>query len=985
MAQDTAREWLDRGISLFDAENYQEAESSFQEARFNARQSGDFHCEAHALVMLGECAFLRQDYTKTQNLTLDAKSIVDTHLRSDTISYYFLILQNLGVTASYLGRIDLQREYYNEALQFARDHHRDDMAMQADAYFNLAAAYYRSFALDSAMVWFDSTRAIAERIDYQSLIATTLLNQGVILAAWNDYDQAIRFQERALNLTEYPTERLLGLSNLADYYRTLGNMQTAYSYIDQAHELLVEEQLERQQYGSMLQLNACQVYYESGDTARYSNELQALLDWLPGNDPDFTADYQKAYNYLATLQLRRGQHANAEASCREALAVGADAFPEVTLGSYRLLAVALARQNRFEEGVRYLQRSIEIVAPSFSNLHFSNNPLPDQITNMELALDLLAIKLEILTSWARHSQRDEHYEAALATYELIEQLMRATRRQLRSRVSRIALGKQVRPVSYWATVLFHQLYERDGSDIWLKRAFQNMEQTRSLLLTEKLMNRRAITQLIPQELQDQERALASRSDYLRLLLSRTPETEENAAIRSQWQEELFIVEQSWDAFLDELETTYPAYHALKFDLPQVDLESLPAAILHPSEVLLSFVEGDSTIYVIAISAEGHEFKRLEILSPLSELVPSLQEALLNRSVAYYATASAIYQSLFAPLQDFIEGRDLVLMPDGLLWYLPYAALPIDQELPERPQNMRFLVQSSSIRLLFSAHSQLATTAKQEDRAFGHLIFGLAPLNTEELTTSGGVLPPLPGSAEELDRISAMHSAKTNYFLRGRKANKEAFIRIAPHAAILHIATHAILDDRDPNLSRLYFHPTANAPADSAALYAYELFQMNFQADLAVLSACRSGSGKLEHGEGLAGLSRAFALAGCPNLMVSQWPVNDEMGPVLMNEFYRELAAGVGKATALSRSQRKYLSSANPLALHPYYWAPFVAIGDNAPLPLLASFDGPLGEARRPFKWWGVGAIIVIIAAFLLWLIQRRRSVLAKVVQRRNDR
>ena len=177
--------------------------------------------------------------------------------------------------------------------------------------------------------------------------------------------------------------------------------------------------------------------------------------------------------------------------------------------------------------------------------------------------------------------------------------------------------------------------------------------------------------------------------------------------------------------------------------------------------------------------------------------------------------------------------------------------------------------------------------------------------------------------------------------------------------MLHFATHFLSDDRQPLYSRIVL-------AGDDVLQTYEIFNAELNAELAVLSACNTGLGKLEKGEGLIGISRAFLYAGVPSLVVSLWSVDDEATARIMELFYERLRSGASKKQALRQAKLDYLSDARGDEKDPFYWAPFILSGDWRPLALPAQ--------RRSEQAWLVSATIALLfGAGALFVWKRRRS------------
>ncbi len=178
--------------------------------------------------------------------------------------------------------------------------------------------------------------------------------------------------------------------------------------------------------------------------------------------------------------------------------------------------------------------------------------------------------------------------------------------------------------------------------------------------------------------------------------------------------------------------------------------------------------------------------------------------------------------------------------------------------------------------------------------------------------------------------------------------------------MLHFATHFWNDDRQPLYSRI-------ALADGV-LQTYEIFDAKLNAELAVLSACNTGLGKLRKGEGLIGISRAFLYAGVPSLVVSLWSVDDEATARIMGFFYRHLQAGSSKKQALRQAKLDYLDVSRGVKKDPFYWAPFILNGDWRPLAL--------PKKRRTQRDWLVpvtGFLLLSVATGFMWKRHGSRS------------
>jgi CHAT domain-containing protein len=178
--------------------------------------------------------------------------------------------------------------------------------------------------------------------------------------------------------------------------------------------------------------------------------------------------------------------------------------------------------------------------------------------------------------------------------------------------------------------------------------------------------------------------------------------------------------------------------------------------------------------------------------------------------------------------------------------------------------------------------------------------------------------------------------------------------------------HGLLDAQNPTLSALAFSEDGDS-IENNFLQAYEISQMQLNANLVVLSACETGYGNFEKGNGLASLARAFMYAGVPALLVSLWEVNDQSTAIIMHSFYENLANGENKAYALQKAKLNYISQANNIAAHPAYWSPFIQLGDFSPIAIAPKSNG------FNYIWVAAIGLAAAFAALFFGLLRKKNK------------
>jgi CHAT domain-containing protein len=283
------------------------------------------------------------------------------------------------------------------------------------------------------------------------------------------------------------------------------------------------------------------------------------------------------------------------------------------------------------------------------------------------------------------------------------------------------------------------------------------------------------------------------------------------------------------------------------------------------------------------------------------------------------TGSHLYKKLIPPIPSGI--KSLIIIPAGRLAIIPFEALVSKDDDSGDYRNAPFLIKKYSVRYEFSAGLLLQKSKTKTNPSPS--IFLCAPVT----------FPPsdhlinLPGTLKEVDSISDIFKEKhlTAAVYTGTKANEtEIKSGDLKKYSLIHLATHGLVNESDPQLSCVYLQP--DEPRDDGILYAGEIYNLQLNANLVTLSACKTGLGKITKGEGVIGLSRALIYAGARNILVSFWSVGDVSTARLMKDFYRNELNDprAGFSENLRKGKLELLKSEKYSA--PYYWAPFILIG-----------------------------------------------------------
>ncbi len=385
------------------------------------------------------------------------------------------------------------------------------------------------------------------------------------------------------------------------------------------------------------------------------------------------------------------------------------------------------------------------------------------------------------------------------------------------------------------------------------------------------------------------------------------------------------------AFLAALYARHPELQLRRSDLPPPALTDL-VPLLPPGQALLEYLwDGERVrLFVVTRGAGGApRVSAFSLPTPPDELrrqVRAFRAALESRDLEAGPLAERLHAALLGPARAALAGTTAwAVAPDGPLWELPFQALA--------PARGRFLAEDRALTLTPSLGVLLAARRARTEPAPASA--GLLALGDPgrpgatgppvALARMDAALPPLPEAREQVAELGRLYGAGSA-LLVGPEASEAALRREAGRHRVLHFATHGLLNDASPMHSQLVLAPAPEDGPDDGLLEAREVLELDLHAELAVLSACETGRGRVAGGEGLLGFPWAFLARGCPATVVSQWSVDSAATRALMVAFHRRLRAGEPPARALQAAGRELRRQ--PAWRLPFYWAAFVVVGDG---------------------------------------------------------
>ncbi len=341
------------------------------------------------------------------------------------------------------------------------------------------------------------------------------------------------------------------------------------------------------------------------------------------------------------------------------------------------------------------------------------------------------------------------------------------------------------------------------------------------------------------------------------------------------------------------------------------------ALLPEETTALAYMETASSIYGLCVRRDRVDAKRLGARDELHRLVSAWRDLASAPGGPATKTAAQLYDILVRPFEPLLApSKNLIVLPDGPLAYLPFGAL-VTARGPDGAAQ-RYLLDRLAVEYVPSGAVYQALRRRTASRPAG---VGLLAVGAPDY--AGSTYPPLAGSRAEVDAVAALYPEDRRTVLTGTQASLRTWnlqLAKAGRAPLrcVHLACHGLVDPERPRLSGLVF-------AGGEVLSVEQLHRRQVPCDLVILSACETAGGTFRRGEGVIGLARGFFQSGAHGIVATTWPVADAPTAALMTALHAAWTKGASASEALRQARLAFRRSPGPRS-HPYYWAPFVYWG-----------------------------------------------------------
>lgn len=944
-----------------------------------------FGFQSPLFAQQNDSIYLKETFTKIDVLMEAAAydSVVfyykKTLLLAQNVEDKNKILSELGYTYALLEDYNESILFFKKAVTHAIENTKDSSFI-VDQYYYIAYGFFQLEDFDQALLY--SKKALPyNNLNKNSISFAQALNSiAIIYLKKADYDNAIIYEKRALEIFEQygsPLEIISSKNNLALYYYYKQDYQIALNFaesniafFEQApKDVPISEYISPfNNYVLILiklkKFDLAQSYLKKILDLYKNSSLEETIEIIYFNQAFLNYEIRRLSTALTQFQenihLYQKKHPNGHTNIGKA---------------HYYIGKIKAIQGNHHEALQAYQMALQVLVPSFKNHDFSTNPsINKYCRSSRNLLRTLTAKANALSHiHTSHNQQD--IDLIFNTYHLAVEVAEQLRQSYKAEGSRYFLAEETAELFSTAVDFAYQLYEQTGEQQYLEKALFYAQKNQAPIL---LQRQRAIAGQaiggVPPELIQTEKQLSIDLAYYKNKQALAQEKKDSTKIQL-YADYLFSTKQQLEDLQEQLQTNYPRYFDYQYGANTISVAKIQQS-LAPQQLFLQYYLTNNQLYIFSITASSADLLTVKDIKDLevtkNKLIAALQNPLsraLSEQAAYETLTTAahtLYKNLVEVALDKVKFQveRLSIASNGFLTEIPFEVL-----LSKVPNgdNINYLSLDYLIKDMAISYQPSAVLMQrlqdQKNRTYSKEVLAIAPFTNEENTaysalTTRKSLNALPFTTKEIKQLQQLFEVTA---LRDDTAKKAAFLQLAPDYRILHLATHGVADFKEAAYAHLLFHPDYTTDSAAHILYNYEIQNLQLNAELAVLSACETGAGKVDKGEGLLSLARGFFYTGIPSVIMSKWQINDRSTSLIMNDFYKNLKQEKDKDKALQAAKITYLNTeADLVTAHPFYWAGLVQLGNSE------SLDFGLGN----FRWLVLLGIVCFLGFTAYYLLKK---------------
>ena len=890
---------------------------------------------------LGNCYLRLSDFDQateqyTKVLYIRKKVLGPNHIK---VGYVY---NNLGLIEETKANLEEALAFYNESLIIAKHNYGEEHPETADAYIKIGGIHQLKRNFSEANDFLQKALQIhmeASGPDHMST-ASAYYTLGVLNAEIGNHLKSIAFMDKAAAIFKMTLGDTHPVVFYFKYLIALGHINRGQ--YEESEDLLNEVVQFQKEIKEEKGIQMALAYEHLGKVHLANNNKAVAIDYYDRsleiyetingvNHPDtYTA-------YLSKGKALCQQKENLQeglVALKKAVKIGQELYsdmPNKLFNVYLELGKCYLDLGDYKKADVFLHLTHELLSSSDKGNYYSSYNL------VEVEIELVHLGLEKFQS---KEDIDDLYQVDDQLIS-IERRLDYLKKLFQSIDSGQSLADQFFDFYQYAIEINYHLYEETSEQQYIDKVFAYSEKSMAYKLMRTLHNDEALQVAgIPDSIVAKANTLSADITYKEKLLFENNEQEErDEALHTSLTSQLFDLQETHEQLLKNIERDYPTYYQLKYDLKPASIKDLQQEILSDQQTLVEYFVSDHSVYVFLINKDEIILKQLPKPADLASTVQAFRKSihdynpLKNNEISikqYADLGHSLYQQLIAPIENNLRPQ-VTFITNGLLEYLPFDALVIKtpKDLTQF-QNYTYLVSNHSISYAYSA-TWLHTVLKKTKGSFSDTYLGVAPSfalkKGGKKSNQSNIFDPLKYNESEVGNIKKIMDGEV---LLGIAATAEAFKKIAKQYQILHLATHGESNIAQGNYSFLAF-ATPKDTTKGQVLYVKDLQNINLPTELVVLSACETGIGELQRGEGVVSVGKGFSYAGAKSVLTTLWKINDNSAAKLMPLFFENIKAGQAKDIALSNAKNTFIKTQRHT--HPYYWSGYLVYGDTSKIKL----------------------------------------------------
>ncbi|MEP7231339.1 MAG: CHAT domain-containing tetratricopeptide repeat protein [Ginsengibacter sp.] len=799
------------------------------------------------------------------------------------------------------------------------------------SYLYTGNSYYNIINMDSALYYYKQAESIVNRYPLLSE-AERLYNQtGALYYATGDYKKSIIYFTKALSITEgrLPLNKYFVVNyknNIASAYRKTGDYGQALTI----YQSLIRYNINKNE---LLQ-NIGVTLLETGNY----REAVAYLEMVDYKNESKYNDLARAYILLHKYDSATA-YLNAALQIRENLQSTQKNIDHAYTLKY--LGDINVQQGSLDKAINYYQAAVIQADPDFNDTNVLHNPTSFYGLHQSFFLfDALTSKAAAFQIKYASGAGKPFLIKSFETYASALELSKHVEKTYNSDEARFFLKETVDTTYKTAVELGVQLYETTSDTSYIFKVLKYIEDDKASVLQAGLQELQlGNIPSLPQGLLQEERKLKLTLSGLNNSLLQTKDSPQINNLRVRIQDSEIKIATVQGKLNDD-----PSYYRLKFNPPVVDIKSIREHT-QSDEAIISYYYTNKRLLCFFITKDSFGYRaaplRADMMMNITRLRNELDLQDRGDKEVVSQLSTSLYEILVKPVASILKNKKhLVIIPYNEISYIPFEIL-INPSSEEPLLNDFAISYNYSINFL----------SKYKTKYSAYKVLAMAPFNAS--TPDEKSLPVLKASGNEVAGLPGK-------ILLGPHASKRNFLEWSAQYPVIHLATHAVVDNAAPLKSFIAFYPGGKDTLFNNNLFENEIYNLDLAHNqMVILSACETGNGQMINGEGIISLSRAFFYSGARSVATTLWKAEDVSITFITKHMHQYLMKGYDKDEALQKAKLDYLKSDEIDARFkiPAYWAPLVLSGD------FNAIVKPSGHQAWLLILFGV---LIILSVFILY-------------------